>query len=574
MQLSNEKREFLIRFKHRLSNRAFLIDILTQVSDTPVVLVDDTNIHNTKTHTLEIGVRVKTSKKSDVEKLLDNTDRTVTSHEELTYSFEQYDPPPKKIPPGYDDDEVMKWRSETGIDIVHPQDNPYELIRNYNNWLLMDEAKRKESDKMCKKHYYYTNAEYFRTLMRKFISDNKLLEGDISLLVIAKTNKVCRVYLDKIEGSDVPDKLHFKYLDNAEGRLLSETDTFILRRSNIENYTNKAFTTTTVGRFLLNQVLLVEPFKDKVPYVNTYWDIGAVDKIIATKVMSDEISVTQLKSYFDRFYFIGHFTELCVPALSRKSLGTSDQVPIVKKQLLEKYKGRLDDPLVIAEIEDKLLALDKEYLKNDVSMRFYGALGKSMMNVDRKKLHLTVGGIETFSNNKGDYVFLPNALEEGWDKSYMPTIANEIRKGSYARGHETQLGGAQTKLITRVFQDLSVTIPDCNTVKGLKIDFSKVDVKLFIGRWIFYTGQWTEITEDNYKKFTGAYKMRSPMYCEAPTGLCYKCVGEYFRKLTVKQVATLEIDISSTFLTLSMKNMHGTKLELTEIKDLDQFVIS
>lgn len=566
--LSDVKREFILRFKDRLSNRSFLIDVLTQVSDSPTVIVHDTNIHNTRTHVLTVGVEPPPEEKSDVEKLLDNTDKTVTSNEAL-----QYIPPPKEIPKGYEEDEVMKWRVETGIDIVREHDDPYALIWNYNNWLLMPDAMKKESDKMCMKHFYYNNKDYFKVLIKKFIAEDKLKLGDISILVVAGTDKACRVFLDKIEGDDIPEKLHFRYLDNGEGRPFNETDTFTLKKGDIENFNEKNSITTTVGRFLLNQMLLVEPFNDNVPYINGRWKIGDVNKSIADKVMKDELTVQQLKSYLDRLYFIGHFSEICVPALSRKSLGTHEDVPKVKKQLIEKYKGNLDDPLVISEIESKLLELDKKHLEGDSAMRFYGALGGNMMKIDRKKLYLTVGGIETFSNNKGEFTFLPNSLEEGWDKSYIEPIANEIRRGSYFRGHETQLGGLQTKLITRVLQDLSVNMPDCNTVKGLVVDFDKIDINKFIGRWIFYAGEWQLITEKNLDKFKGRQKVRSPMYCEAPKGLCQKCVGEYFRQLSVQQVAVLAISISSTFLMLSMKSMHGTKLEMTEIKDFKPFVI-
>ena len=117
----------------------------------------------------------------------------------------------------------------------------------------------------------------------------------------------------------------------------------------------------------------------------------------------------------------------------RKSLGTDPNIAKLKHTLFEKYKGRLTDPLVIAEIENTLIAADKKHLDGDSSMRFYGALGGKAFDVARKKMYLTVGGIETFSKSSGKYTFLPNSLSEGWEKEYIPTIANEIRKGSYSR---------------------------------------------------------------------------------------------------------------------------------------------
>lgn len=571
MQLSEEKTKYIIRFKNRLSNRAFLIDALTQVGNRPIILVDSSDIHKTQTYKLEIGKYINEKDPSEFDELMSKTNRSVIGTTEGLSSI-KYDPPPSELPDVYTDDKLMQWRATTGIEIVHPQETPYELIRNYNNWLLMDEAKRKESDKMCVKFFYYTNKEHFKVLFQAFIDDNKLLEGDIVDLIIADSKLSCRVYLDKIEGDGLPHTLHFRYLDNSIGRPFGETDTFTIKKGDIENLTEPHIQ-TTVGRFLLNQMLLVEPFGSEIPYHNAKWNTGDIEKVIANRVLKDEFSIKQLKKYEDRLFFIGHFSELCVPTLSRKALGTDDKVTEVKKQLLEKYKDKLTDPLIISEIENTLIAMDKKYLEEDSAMRFYAPLGAKAFDIARKKMYLTVGGIATFSKTSGEFVFLPNSLSEGWEKKHIPAIANEIRKGSYSRGFETQQGGVQTKLITRAFQDLNIYMPDCNTQSGLKINFDAYPVQNFIGRWVLYKGDWVVITDENLNQFKGEYIMRSPMYCKAPKGLCYKCVGELFRKLTVKQLAVIEIDISSTFLLLSMKNMHGTKLELFEVEDLDSFIV-
>lgn len=570
MKLSKDKSDFIIRFKHRWITRSFLIDTMADVADRPIVLVEKTDIHNTRAHTLEINPYVDNQPRSDVRELLDNTNRSVMSRTDPTTATEGYDPPLKEIPNDTPPNmsEIMLWRAQTGIDIVHPQANPYELIRNYNNWLLMDYEMRKESDKMCKKHFYYDNVEYFQMLMKEFMEDGMLELGDIVLLATTSTKQVCRVYLDEIKGGKTPTALIFKYLDNGEGRPFSEIDTFSISKGDIDNYDGGSME-TTVGRFLLNQLLLAEPFKHEVKYWNDKWNFKKMEAEISNKVMEDIITIPQLKKYQDNLFFIGHFSELCVPTFSRKSLGTDSNVSKVKKELLEKHKDNLTDPLVISEIESTLIDMDKNHLKDDTSMRFYGALGGRAFDVHRKKMYLTVGGIQAFSKDSGEYAFLPNSLSEGWEKEYLPVIANEIRKGSYSRGTETRLGGVQTKLITRVFQDLNIYMPDCGTTKGLDVDFSKYPVEDYIGRWVLYKGTWVVITEENKTQFKGLCSVRSPMYCTAPKGLCYKCVGEIFRKLTVKQVAAIEIDISSTFLTLAMKNMHGTKLELFELKEED-----
>lgn len=578
MKLSKTKAEYIIRFQNRLPNRAFLIDAMANVADRPIVLVKTTDITKTGKHILTIGSSNKSQ--TEFDKISGNNsyvdigdDTPKTNMTDVLKSFEAYDPPPKELPEEYKDSEVHIWRSKTGIEIIHEQESPYELIRNYNNWLLMDDAKKAESDEMCRKLFYYTNVNYFKVMIKQFIEDGKLAEGDIVDLVVMSSKSTCRVFIDSIVGDEVPTSIVFKFLDSGEGRPFGEIDTFELKKGEIENLKEPKIE-TTVGRFLLNYMLLVKPFGKIIPYWNDKWDIKKTEAIITPLVLNDTISIKQLKQYEDNLFFIGHFSELCVPAFSRASLTTHPDVAKVKKQLLEKYKDQLGDPLIISEIENTLIALDKAHLKNDSAMRFYGALGGKVFDVARKKLFLTVGGIEAFSKDSGKYNFLPNSLDEGWDKKYIPTLANETRKGSYNRGFETQLGGVQTKLITRVFQDVNIYHPDCGTNKGLLVNFSKYPATNFIGRWILNKGKWMVLTDENVSSFKqGEYLMRSPMYCEAPKGLCYKCVGERFRTLDVKQIAVIEIDISSTFLTLSMKNMHGTKLEMFELEDLDTFIV-
>ena len=246
----------------------------------------------------------------------------------------------------------------------------------------------------------------------------------------------------------------------------------------------------------------------------------------------------------------------------------------LKKELLTKYKGQMNDPRVIAEIEDILIKADKDYLKNDNSMRFYGPLGGKPFNIARKKLYLTVGGIEAFSKDTGQYTFIEQSLDDGWTNDSIPAISNEIRKGSYNRGHETQLGGALTKYVMRVFQDLSIVDDDCGSHNGLEVDFSKYPIENFKGRYINDKGKWVAITNDNINKYAnGKYVMRSPMYCKSTKGLCKKCAGDVYSSLSTKHVAMYIVDISSTFTTMALKLMHCSKLSLIDICDLNQYLI-
>ena len=71
----------------------------------------------------------------------------------------------------------------------------------------------------------------------------------------------------------------------------------------------------------------------------------------------------------------------------------------------------------------------------------------------------------------------------------------------------------------------------------------------------------------------GLYLMRSPMYCKTQHGLCEVCAGKMFSKLDVKHISMYIVDISSTFTTMALKLMHGSKLEMIDLGDLNQYLI-
>lgn len=364
-----------------------------------------------------------------------------------------------------------------------------------------------------------------------------------------------------------------EYDDKKHNSPVKITDTFILNKGEILNFNNNKSITTTAGRFLFNQLVIVEPFGELIDYINEQLPIKAVEKKIVELIYDNKITSDQFYKYLDNLFFIGHFTELCVPSVSEKSFVTNPKVKEIKKKLLEKYKDKLNDPLVVMEIENELIKLDKEWLKGDKADRFYSALGSKMYNINRKKMHLMVGGIEAFSDDVSKIDFLAYSLSEGWDPKDMPIIANEIRKGSFNRGKETQKGGAQAKDIIRIFQDVLITEDDCKTKIYFDHLVTDINSKDLIGRYIVENGKLVKITKDNINKYINkTVKLRSPMTCKTKNGLCKICVGDRMAKLDHKAVLGMALDLSSAFTTMSLKNMHGTKLTVYEV-DPYKFII-
>ena len=270
----------------------------------------------------------------------------------------------------------------------------------------------------------------------------------------------------------------------------------------------------------------------------------------------------------DNLYYLNHFSELCVPGLSPKSLTTDPRINEAKKEFIEKHKDQMHDPFVIKQLEDELVKMDIDYLGNDSSKTFFDGLGEKAYKLYRKKLLLMVGGIPAFDESTGQYDFNPNSLMDGWTIDLLPSIANEIRKGSYSRGRETAKGGAETKLVYRVFRDLIIDTDDCGTKRTIRADFSKtLRIEDFLGRTINVKGTDVVLTPENIEKYRGqVVQLYSPLTCERKNALCYKCCGQKIKELNVKLIGVQTIKITSQFMQTAMKNMHGTVMKTVQSK--------
>jgi len=336
---------------------------------------------------------------------------------------------------------------------------------------------------------------------------------------------------------------------------------------------------TTVGRFIENVIVLQYPTNFKVfEYLNKVWDCGDLFQEVSNMAYEKKITVQEYKKFVDHLFYLNHITEICTPSMTERSLMTNPKVAEIKRKFIEEHKDQMHDPLVIKQLEDMLIAADKEWLgkgtdHEDPSVTYIDGLGSKTWDLHRKKLFLTTGGIPAFDTAAGRFDFIANSMMEGWTIPTLPNIANEIRKGSYERGRETAKGGAETKLVMRVFQDLMVDKDDCGTKRTITVDFNTCRVKDFIGRYVQEGAKDVEITEENMKQFEGkVVKIYSPLTCEHKYNLCFKCCGRRARDLGAEVIGIQVVKITSTFMLKSMKNMHGTVLQTTQPKLQDIFL--
>lgn len=423
----------------------------------------------------------------------------------------------------------------------------------------------------------YTHEIEYGDTMIKVDSDIQLEKLKYAGIERGDVVRVNRKFVG-IVVSDLNDLLTLSILNESNKACFLSDDVFEADKGTISSeltgpILDSSWGDTSVGRFIWNVITLQYPFDWKVyPYENKRFTPDFLVGLVRDKVLKKEVTVDQFTSFLDHVYFIGHITELSVPSMTVKSLETDSRVAEVKRKFIEEHKDQMDDPLVIQQLEKVLISMDKEYLKDDPSLVFFTGLGSKSFDVQRKKMFLTVGGIPSFGTDAGKMTFIPNALVEGWTKDAFPSIVNEVRKGSYDRGIETAKGGAETKLVMRAFQDATVSELDCGTKRTISVDCSIYDGHKFIGRTIQVGNADVVVTEDNLDKYVTGKTIRlySPLTCATKDNFCYKCCGVKAQDLNAKRLGIQTVKLTSKFLMISMKNMHGTALKVRnyELQDI------
>lgn len=373
-----------------------------------------------------------------------------------------------------------------------------------------------------------------------------------------------------IEGV-VDSCLLFKLQDDGYLPPFVVEEQFTLSPGMIANYTAEKSVITDVGKFIVNQLVLADPFGDLIPYQNTVIIPDKLDDMVAEGILNKKITRAMYNKYMANGYWFGEDGSLTTQAWSERSLITDPAIAKRKAELLKQYQDHLNDPIILAKIEKELIDMDKAWLKGDPSEPFFKACGSKVWNEQRKKFFIMIGMGSGFSKKDKSVTFIPRSLGEGIEAQDIANIGNDVRRGSYGRGKETAKGGAETKFLLRIFQVVKITEDDCVTHRGNPVEITEFNYKSYIER---YTTDGTILTEEVLKASIGkTLIIRSPMYCETKGGFCAKCCGEFLRRLDMKVVGVQALGVSQGFVSSSMKKLHVSSLPSTDIKDLSAFIV-
>lgn len=347
----------------------------------------------------------------------------------------------------------------------------------------------------------------------------------------------------------------------------------IIDSGDIANYTGSKPLVTTYGNALINHLLLAEPFGTKIPYQEGHFSIKRVEAEILSRLIDDpedemddtpapdgKIYVREYLEFTDAALSIVGLNNIAVTSSSQRSVQTHPDMRKRRKELMEQFKGKLDDPAVIAKIGEVLEALDREWIKGDPSEDFFAYNDKKYYGSVRKKMYAMFGAESPFQD--GTVVeFIAKSLEEGIDIEHLPAMINSLRYGSYNRGEQTKLGGESTKTIYRMLGTVRISEDDCGAKVGMPTPILDENKDRYLGRYYLDGGKLTPITKDNLPSLVNTIiLLRGPLSCKTEgRNICAVCAGDQLAEQP-NGLAAAAAGLGGRYLSIFLAAMHAKEL--------------
>ena len=362
---------------------------------------------------------------------------------------------------------------------------------------------------------------------------------------------------------------------NKDDAFLSPYDKITLTKEDLVNIVDKV--DTTIGRALINYIVFVHPFGNKIPYNNdSMLDLNKIheNKIISrlsNKESENSISIKEYNSFGISLSMVRSLAELFVISSTEKGILPPPNIKEFKQKVIKEFKDKygpdvFKDRVKVAEFENRLKAYDREWLKDDPS--FGISLSGKILNNSRKKRYLAFGA-EDGILHKEDAVLVENSLLEGYpkDKEQLATVFNTARAGSYSRGKETQVSGVISDRLVRGTTGFRIKGTDCKTTNTYRLHVTKDNFISLIGRSHLVGSKRILIENDiDAGKLVDTYiNLITMLYCKTKgNNYCPVCAGKSISK-TKNGFTLIALDLGASAMSANLKKMHDSTLAIYEL---------
>jgi len=387
-------------------------------------------------------------------------------------------------------------------------------------------------------------------------------------------------YLFKLNPDDIDKHLMVELFANTEKSKAKydPTDSFTLPAKKFYNKTSEV---TTIGRFIVNKVLFSEKILENIGYQNHAFDSDFLDDVIFKNlsILLDKniITTEEYMEFIDKANWLGFSCNtFLVASLTPEIYTLPPKTAKLKEKLIKENEEAFknNDANAIGKVEKQLIDSAREELKDDPAIEIYdsGCRGNFKNNF---KTQVIMRGATLDFSKETKVLSSTKSLVEGIDKEEIPIYANIMTAGSFARGHNTAIGGYLMKQYNSAFQNLQLGDPDsdCGTTKTIKVKITDFNKGKFRYRYIVEDKKLVLLDDDSIKKYIGkTVNMRSPMYCKS-NKFCSKCFGELFFIDKIRNIGLIAQKQGSTIQALSMKQFHDATIKTNEFNPEDYISI-
>lgn len=250
--------------------------------------------------------------------------------------------------------------------------------------------------------------------------------------------------------------------------------------------------TKEVSKKQLNALMTDLAHKDPHVYVQTIGQLKKVGDAVAT-----DVGITVGLDDIEPDYAARD--KILEPALQR-----------IKS--LKDPNARID---LIQKTQAQMLEITKKHPGQMTTMALSGARGKPA------QLMRSVTTPTAVVNDQDQTVpwIISKSYAEGLKPADNWIAIGEARRNAIETYTSVAAPGEMSKILVNNMSDQIITMPDCGTKNGLLMQANDPNV---IDRYNTDTG---ELITARNKPQSGVIKVRSPMTCEAPDGVCQKCYG-------------------------------------------------
>lgn len=331
---------------------------------------------------------------------------------------------------------------------------------------------------------------------------------------------------------------------------------------------------TTVGRFILYQIIFVQSGVDSiVPFVNQAANNKNYEKYeakIARALTNGSLSAEKMSRYIDiRDWFGLQLHAVICTSFTPGILFLPKSIQDLKKKLVREHEEELKagDPKAGEAIEKELIASAKEMLKGDPGLDLYDSGARGSFNNNYKNINLVRGPVFNEATKKFD--FISNSLTDGLRKTDFTPHANSLVNGAYPKSIGTAESGYLGKQLQAMLQMERLNLDpesDCGTKFYLTITLSKEIIHDYDYRYILENGKLKLLDPSIIEQYAGkTVKMRSVMFCKGGSTKCAKCAGLYYYKLKKEFIGLQTVRASTTLTNANMKKFHDSTLHTNTI---------